>query len=102
MISLQSFFHIRNGLAHQLSLPSYIGMINTKSEAREFFRETTCGYACYQCDRSYPSSEVTVNDIVQKYPDAILDPNPKGPPRAPAKQVILPSGASGSPAGRHS
>ncbi len=91
---------VRNGLAHQMSLPNYIGLINTKPEVREFLREHPAVKHVICVVEFVEAASRTVEEIIKNYPNIIFDPSPKGIPRAPAKRVELPSGTSGSTAGR--
>jgi len=90
-------YHIRNGIAHQLSLPNYIGLINTRSEVKEFLRENPHIKRALCVIEFVAVVKATVAGLIKSYPQAILDPNPQGSPRSPAKRVTLPSGTSGSP-----
>jgi hypothetical protein len=90
---------IRDGLAHQMSLPDYVGMVNTKSEAKEFLKVNPTTSRIISVVEFIEAVKATVDAMVKDYPDAALDSNPRGTPRSPATRVVLPSGASGSPAG---
>lgn len=90
--------HLRNGLAHGLSQPDYMGLINTRSEVKEFLKENPSVKRVVCVVEFVEATKVTVNSLIQSHPAAILDANPKGSPRTPAKRVILSSGTSSSPA----
>ncbi len=89
-------FHIRNGLVHQLSLPDHVGMINVKSEAKEFFSVHPYIQRAISVVEFIEEVSKTVEHIIRTYPTAIFDPNPKGSSRSPGKRVILTGGSSGS------
>ena len=91
---------IRDGLAHQMSLPNHVGMINTKSEAKEFLKANPTTSRIISVEEFIKAVQATIDVMVKNYPDAALDPNPRGTSRSLATRVVLPSGASGSPASR--
>jgi hypothetical protein len=89
---------IRNGLAHQLSLPSYIGLINNKTEAKENFNIYPHISRVIAVQEFIEQVKITANDLIINNTNAIHDPNPRGKTRSNAVRVILPSGTSASPA----
>lgn len=91
--------HIRDSLAHQISLPDYVGMINTKSEAKEFLKEHHKTSRVLSVAEFVTAVKATVSEIIKKHPHAVLDSNPQGIARLPATRVILQSGTSGTRSG---
>ena len=90
----------RDGLVHQLSLPNYIGMVNTKTDVKEFFKKNPAAKYVISVVEFVEAAKQTVEQIIQTYPNISFDPNPKGNPRTPADRVILPDGTSGSAASK--
>jgi hypothetical protein len=88
----------RNGLAHQLSLPSYIGLINNTNEAKENFNTYPHISRVIAVQEFVEQVKITANNLILNHTNATHDPNPKGKPRTNATRVILPSGSSASPA----
>lgn len=89
--------HIRHGLAHQLSLPNHVGLVNSRADVKEFLKEYPSITIVICVLEFIAAVKITVGHLSVNYPAAILDPNPKGTPRSIANRIILPSSKSGSP-----
>ncbi|GIK39127.1 MAG: hypothetical protein BroJett011_29600 [Chloroflexota bacterium] len=83
--------NVRDDLAHQLSLPKHIGMINIKSEAKEYFKDHPGIARVISVLEFVQEVSRTVDSVIKMYPTVPFDPNPKGNPRSPAEQVFLSS-----------
>lgn len=81
--------HTRDSLAHQLSLPVHIGMINVESEAKQFFSDNPSVKRLVSVTEFVAAVKATVGDMTRKFPMAVLDVDPRGVRRLPAEQVFI-------------
>lgn len=77
---------VRNALAHQLSLPTNVYLVNTRADAEEFSKKHPT--RLFISTGEFVSAvESTVHQLVKSHPQAIWDPHPRHP-RGPADRLI--------------
>jgi len=87
---------VRNGLAHQLSLPDDVDLRNTIAEARDASQKYPDKYVISTVE-FVDAVGRTVRCIIKDNPTVIFDPSSvRWPPRGPGLRVIFEDGSSGS------
>jgi hypothetical protein len=85
---------VRNSLAHQLSVPYDVYLVNTSADARAISKKYPDKYVISTVE-FVDAIKRTVRRTIQVHPTVAFDPRPRTP-RAPANRVIFPGGTGGS------